>query len=103
VITSSSPYVVRRAARRRALEARFLRRELPRPAELHSYPEVWAAVRSLPERQRQAVVLRFVADLAEADIAVAMGVSRGTVASTLSDARHRLAGLLGDPSPTEAI
>jgi len=28
---------------------------------------------------------------------VAMGVSRGTVASTLSDARHRLAGLLGGP------
>lgn len=55
---------------------------------------LWAEVRALPERQRQMVVLRYVADLAEGDIAGVLGVSRGTVASTLSDARRRLAGRL---------
>ncbi len=52
---------------------------------------LWDAVRELPERTRTAVVLRYVADLPEADVARAMGVSRGTVATTLSRARHNLA------------
>ncbi len=51
--------------------------------------EVWDLVRALPDRQRTALVLRYVADLAERDIASVMGVTRGTVASTLSDARRR--------------
>jgi DNA-directed RNA polymerase specialized sigma24 family protein len=56
--------------------------------------EVWDLVRALPERQRIAVVLRYVADLTEPDIAIAMGIARGTVASTLAAARARLAGVL---------
>ena len=48
-------------------------------------------MRSLPDRQRMAVVLRYLADLTEPDIATIMGVSRGTVASTLADARRSLA------------
>jgi DNA-directed RNA polymerase specialized sigma24 family protein len=55
----------------------------------------------LPDRQRKAIVLRFVADLAEADIAVAMGATRGTVASTLAAARRRLAELLREPITPE--
>ena len=58
--------------------------------------DVWQAVRALPDRQRTAVVLRYVADLPEADIAEAMHVSRGTVASNLSDARKALARHLVD-------
>jgi len=57
---------------------------------------VWRAVRALPDRQRTAIVLRYVADLPEVDIAEAMHVSRGTVASNLSDARRSLARYLGD-------
>ena len=45
---------------------------------------------------RTAIVLRYVADLPEADIAEALHVSRGTVASNLSDARKALARYLGD-------
>jgi RNA polymerase sigma-70 factor (ECF subfamily) len=52
--------------------------------------ELWELVRALPDRQRQAVVLRYVADLPEAEIATAMGVRRGTVSSTLAAARARL-------------
>jgi len=35
------------------------------------------ALRDLPERQREAIVLRYYADLSEAEIAGAMGISRG--------------------------
>ncbi len=42
---------------------------------------VVAALRGLPERQREAIVLRYYADLSEAEIATAMGISRGAVKS----------------------
>jgi RNA polymerase sigma-70 factor (sigma-E family) len=42
---------------------------------------VVAALRHLPDRQREAIVLRYYADLSEADIAAAMGISRGAVKS----------------------
>ena len=45
---------------------------------------VIAALRALPERQREAIVLRYYADLSEADIAAAMGISRGAVKSHTS-------------------
>jgi RNA polymerase sigma-70 factor (sigma-E family) len=43
-----------------------------------------AALRTLPERQREAVVLRYYADLSEAGTAAAMGISRGAVKSHTS-------------------
>jgi RNA polymerase sigma-70 factor (ECF subfamily) len=55
---------------------------------------LWDAVRALAPRARMAIALRYVADLPEADIATVMGVSRGTVASTLSSARRHLAQAL---------
>ena len=82
---------LRRSKRRSAFEARVLRRERVREAVPQTNPELWEAVRALPPRQAQAVALRYVADLPEAEIASVMGVSRGTVASTLSDARAALA------------
>ena len=42
---------------------------------------VVAALHGLPARQREALVLRYYADLSEADIAKAMGISRGAVKS----------------------
>jgi RNA polymerase sigma-70 factor (sigma-E family) len=45
---------------------------------------VVAALRALPARQREAIVLRYYVDLAEADIAEAMGCSRGAVKSHTS-------------------
>ena len=43
--------------------------------------EVVKALRNLPERQREAIVLRYYADLSEADMAATMGISRGAVKS----------------------
>jgi RNA polymerase sigma factor (sigma-70 family) len=82
--------VLRRRLRRRRFEARLLPRLASTEHELMPTGEVWDLVRALPDRQRVAVVLRYVADLTEPDIAIAMGIARGTVASTLAAARERL-------------
>ena len=42
---------------------------------------VVSALRHLPERQREAIVLRYYADLSEAEIAATMRISRGAVKS----------------------
>jgi RNA polymerase sigma-70 factor (sigma-E family) len=61
--------------------------------------ETVAALRRLPPRQREAVVLRYFADLPEQETAVAMGVSRGTVKSTTSRALAALARMLQEEEP----
>lgn len=54
------------------------------------------AVRALPGRQREAVVLFYYEDLSEADVAAALGCSVGTVKSQLSKARNALSRRLGE-------
>jgi RNA polymerase sigma factor (sigma-70 family) len=57
-------------------------------------PDVAAALRQLPERQRLMVFLRYYADLEYADIAIACDVAVGTVSATLAQARAALAAAL---------
>ena len=56
--------------------------------------DVRAAVRALPPRRRLVVFLRYFADLSYAEIAEIAGISEGTVAATLAQAREELHGLL---------
>jgi RNA polymerase sigma-70 factor (sigma-E family) len=56
--------------------------------------EVVAALRLLPRRQHEALVLRFFLDLSEPEIAAVMSVSQGTVKSTTSRALGALSRLL---------
>jgi RNA polymerase sigma-70 factor (sigma-E family) len=60
--------------------------------------EVLAALRRLPPRQREVLVLRFYLDLPEPEIATEMGVARGTVKSTMSRGLSALAQLLEESS-----
>ena len=60
------------------------------------HQEVLAAMRRLPVRQREAVVLRFYLDLGEEEIAASMRVTRGTVKSTTSRALAALGRMLGE-------
>lgn len=48
------------------------------------------AITRLPQRMRQAVVLRYIGDFTEAAVAETMGTSTGNVASTLHEARRRI-------------
>jgi RNA polymerase sigma factor (sigma-70 family) len=85
--------VLRRRVRRHRIETTLLQARVPRDVTedlVIPDEELWAAVRALPERQRLAIALRYVADLTEADVAEAMGVRPGTAAATLSKARAQL-------------
>ncbi len=55
---------------------------------------VTSALRALPVRQREAVVLRYYGDFSEADIAKAMGISRGAVKSHTARAMAALKTIL---------
>ena len=68
-----------------------------RPTTAGWDPDLVAAIRTLPNRQRTAIALRYVADLPQADIAAAMGVAPGTVAALLHQARTNLRQTLGGP------
>lgn len=54
---------------------------------------LWAAVAQLPPRQRTVLVLRYHDGLADAQIAEALGISRGTVRSQAARALERLRNL----------
>ena len=53
-------------------------------------PEIAAAVRALPERQRLALFLRYYADLDYDAIAEALNISQGTVGASLNAAHRAL-------------
>jgi RNA polymerase sigma-70 factor (ECF subfamily) len=86
--------------RRRVVEVRSLARlslwastaaaPLAEPSE-----EFWAAVRSLPRRQAQAVALRYLYDLPVEEIARTMACSVGSVKQHLARGRRRLVERLG--------
>lgn len=87
----------RRAMRRRGIEARLLRRhpDAVEPAVPVPDLELWAAVAALPLRQREVIVLRYVADYTEAATATALGISEGAASASLAKARRHLAVALG--------
>jgi RNA polymerase sigma-70 factor (sigma-E family) len=60
--------------------------------------EVLAALRRLPPRQREVIVLRYWADLGEAQIAQTLGISLGSVKSSASRGRDAIAAILGGTS-----
>jgi RNA polymerase sigma-70 factor (sigma-E family) len=79
----------RSAKRHRGVADRFLGRARPESApsaesqaiDSGGYADVLAAVRALPTRQREALVLRYYLDLSEAQTAQVMGISPGAVKS----------------------
>lgn len=89
--------------RRRAVARRHLRVAEPEilPAAdaavllAEEHQAVVAAVRKLPKRQQQVLVLRYWADMTEAQIAAVLGVSAGTVKSSASRAVAALGQQLG--------
>lgn len=95
--------VARRKQRRRAMERRLLGSPPPRDVDGPA-GELWLVVAALPVRQREAVALRHVAQLTEAEIAEIMGITRGGVSSTLRAAYSALKVTLTEDEgvPTDA-
>jgi RNA polymerase sigma-70 factor (sigma-E family) len=62
--------------------------------ELLERSEMVAALRTLPLRQREVLVLRYYGDLSETQIAQAMGISQGAVKSHAARAMSSLRSLL---------
>lgn len=92
----------RSAHRHRKVVVKYRQPAPPEPAgpseiaEQHERDaEVMAAVRSLPRRQQEVLVLRYYADASEAEIADTLDISRGAVKSHTHRAIKALRGLLG--------
>lgn len=64
--------------------------------------DVWAAVMKLPERQRACIVLRYLEDMTEPEVAEVLNVPVGTVKSQLNRARGKLSKMLDDVSFEES-
>ena len=81
------------------------RRPRPRPRPPRRAPPsethvaLVAALKQLPEAQRQALVLHHIADLPVHDVAREVGVPEGTIKARLSRGRAALAALLADDAP----
>jgi RNA polymerase sigma factor (sigma-70 family) len=58
-------------------------------------------LRRLPARQREVVVLRYVADVSEEDVASSLGISAGAVKAHASRGLARLRQLIGASSRRE--
>ncbi len=95
-VTTVAFNLVRRRARRAALERMVLRKVRPVAALAAPAGEVFGLVNDLPDQQRRIVLLRHVAGLSQDEIAEALKIKRSTVSSTLTDAHRRLRSLLDD-------
>lgn len=92
----------RSALRRRSVAERYVAPPLPDAPSaeqgaigLLTRDEVMRALATLPTRQREALVLRYYADLSEAQIAHAMGISAGAVKSHSSRGIAALRSIFG--------
>ena len=70
----------------------------PVTASLPFDSDFWAAVATLPDRQRTAVALSYVGDRSIGQVAEVMRVTEGSVKTTLHQARTRLSRLLQEES-----
>jgi RNA polymerase sigma-70 factor (ECF subfamily) len=89
VVTRATSRWRRNKSELRALE-RFAARTQSNASDTDAGELFWTAVRTLPERQAQMVVLRYVDDLDVAAIARVMECAEGTVKATLHQARRAL-------------
>lgn len=86
---------VRSGARRRGAELRAVERLRRLPARPVASPnvvddEVLAALRALPERQREITALHYLLDMSVAEVADSLGIAEGTVKTQLHRARETL-------------
>lgn len=96
-------------ARRKAIDHHRARARRPEPrAELpepgvaveHADRAIWAAVAALPDGQRAAVALRYVADLPYREIAAALETSEEAARRRVADGLRTLRGMIDEEEQT---
>ena len=90
-------------AERRARAALAERGETSAAGRVDDHVDVIRALGALTRTQRETTVLRYYLGMSVAEVASALGVSDGTVKSTLYRARQILAPALGVDEPTEGV
>jgi RNA polymerase sigma-70 factor (sigma-E family) len=94
---------LKRSRRRAELNAARPSHAAVPAAPLDTHDELHAALVALPPRQRAVLVLRYFLDLPEAEVAVALQCSLGTVKSTASRGLARLEQTLRSINDTRSI
>ena len=94
---------VRSHYRRKAVADRYVARtgsmaahDVYRDPDTELRDVLWDALRTLPERQREAIVCRFYLDMSERDTATVLACPPGTVKSSVSRGLDALRRALGD-------
>jgi RNA polymerase sigma factor (sigma-70 family) len=104
-VTRVAVNLVRSGFRRAMAERRARERLAGRGAPAERDPavavEMDRALRALPRRQREMVVLRYYLDLDVREISTVLGVHEGTVKTSLHRARRTLASALGEREDVE--
>ena len=88
-----------RSGWRRTMAERRARRRFPERSSMVSPPseehvDVARALEALPRRQREVAVLRYLLEMSTAEVAATLGITEGTVKSSLARARAHLAEAL---------
>ena len=88
-----------RSGWRRAMAERRARQRMPQRAAAQTPPnedhvEVARALSTLPRRQREVAVLRYLLEMSTAEVAAALAIGEGTVKSSLARARAHLVNTL---------
>ena len=95
VVANKSVSMFRRRVREAKALARLRFADAVMPAMPVDDDAFWAAVRSLPKRQAQAIALHYLEDRSVVDIAEILECAEGTVKVHLRNGRLRLAETLG--------
>jgi RNA polymerase sigma-70 factor (sigma-E family) len=91
-------WIRRQGRERRGLLSLKLFAEDARSTDVPAVMDVRAALRRLPLRRRECVVLRYAFDVPEREVAEILGISVGTVKSQTSRGADQLASFLRDAS-----
>jgi RNA polymerase sigma factor (sigma-70 family) len=80
----------RRTMAERRARRRFPERAIRADAPSEEHVDVAKALEALPRRQREVAVLRYLLEMGTAEVAATLGISEGTVKSSLARARAHL-------------
>jgi RNA polymerase sigma factor (sigma-70 family) len=84
----------RRTMAERRARRRFPERAIRADAPSEEHVDVARALEALPRRQREVAVLRYLLEMGTAEVAATLGISEGTVKSSLARARAHLVEVL---------